>query len=156
MRWKENIDFNNRAIRLSAESVKGKRALDLPMTDVVHSLLVARRQLGDGTFVFPSYGETGHIGDPRTYIAIVEEATGIEFSSHDLRRTFITTAEACDISVYALKALVNHTLGSDVTAGYVGMTVERLREPAQKVCDRLKTLCGIEEPKGNKVKRLRS
>ena len=40
-------------------------------------------------------------------------------------------------------ALVNHSLGDDVTAGYVQMTVERLREPAQRVVDRLKELCAI-------------
>jgi hypothetical protein len=28
------------------------------------------------------------------------------------------------------------------------MTVERLREPAQRVCDRLMELCGIEVPVG--------
>jgi hypothetical protein len=41
---------------------------------------------------------------------------------------------------------VNHALGNDVTSGYVRMTVERLREPAQRVCDRLMELCGIETP----------
>ena len=47
------------------------------------------------------------------------------------------------MSVLALKGLVNHGLGSDVTAGYVQMTAERLREPAQRVADKLKALCGI-------------
>jgi hypothetical protein len=43
----------------------------------------------------------------------------------------------------ALKALVNHALGGDVTAGYVTMTTERLRGPARRVADRMKKLCGI-------------
>ena len=43
----------------------------------------------------------------------------------------------------ALKALVNHALGGDVTAGYVTMTTERLRGPARRVADRMKELCGI-------------
>jgi hypothetical protein len=30
-----------------------------------------------------------------------------------------------------------------VTSGYVQLTVERLREPAQRVADRLKKLCGL-------------
>jgi hypothetical protein len=45
-----------------------------------------------------------------------------------------------------MKALVNHSLGNDVTSGYVVMTAERLREPAQRIADRLKTLCEI--PRG--------
>jgi hypothetical protein len=40
--------------------------------------------------------------------------------------------------------LVNHAIGGDVTAHYVLMSLERLREPAQRVADRLKELCGIE------------
>jgi integrase len=72
----------------------------------------------------------------------VAEATGIRVSAHDLRRTYITVAESADISPLAMKALVNHSLGNDVTSGYVVMTAERLREPAQRVADRLKTLCG--------------
>jgi hypothetical protein len=44
----------------------------------------------------------------------------------------------------ALKAPANHSLGkSDVTSGYIQMTVERLRRPAQQVGDRLMELCGI-------------
>lgn len=72
----------------------------------------------------------------------VGRATGISVSAHDMRRTFVTVAEGADISPLALKALVNHALGNDVTEGYVQMTAERLRGPAQRVADELKRLCG--------------
>jgi integrase len=152
LRWEE-VDFNKRVIRLPAHRAKTGRPLDLPMTSFVHTLLVARRALGDaGGFVFPSYGRKGHMQTPDKWIYAVRAATGIEFSTHDLRRTFITVAESCDISVYALKALVNHSLGTgDVTAGYIGMTAERLREPAQRVSDKLCKLCGVDAPAGGNV-----
>ena len=55
-----------------------------------------------------------------------------------------------------LKALVNHsTIGGDVTGGYVIMTVERLREPVQRIADRIKTLCGLSAVAGGKVSKLR-
>ncbi len=41
-----------------------------------------------------------------------------------------------------------------MTANYVQMTVERLREPAQRVADRLKQLCGIAAPEGDNVARI--
>jgi integrase len=147
LRWAD-VDFAQRVIRLPAVRTKAGRPLDLPMTDFVHALLVARRQLGNATFVFPSYGRSRHVEDPRAWIDAVTAATGIEFSIHDLRRTFLTVAEAADISVLALKALVNHSLGVGVTESYINMTAERLREPAQRVCDRLKPLCGITPPEG--------
>jgi hypothetical protein len=84
----------------------------------------------------------------------VAKACGVQISAHNLRRSFITIAESCDISPYALKALVNHTLGSGITEGYVQMKVERLREPVQRVADRIKQLCGITAVEGDNVKKL--
>jgi integrase len=104
--------------------------------------------------VFPGVGASGHIVEPKKPLREVAKVSGVRrVSAHDLRRTFITVAESCDISPMALKCLVNHSTGSDVTSGYVMMTTERLREPAQKVADRLKTLCGIEAPEGVVVHR---
>jgi hypothetical protein len=78
-------------------------------------------------------------------LELVRAETGIEISVRDLRRTFITAAESTNMSAYALKALVNHVIddNGDVTAGYIQMTTDRLREPAQQVCDRLMSWCGI-------------
>jgi integrase len=139
----DRVDFAGRLIRLSHARTKAGRKLDLPMTDFVRDLLVARRALGDAKFVFPASSNAGHIVEPKFPLDQVHAETGIRVSAHDLRRTFVTVAESTDISPIALKALVNHSLGKDVTSGYVVMTVERLREPAQRVCDRIKSFCGI-------------
>jgi integrase len=141
LKWTD-IDLGERVIRVPAASTKAGRKLDLPMSDFVRDMLVARRAIGDAKFVFPA-ARGGHVNNPHHLLKPVIDATGIELSAHDLRRTFITVAESADISPMALKALVNHSLGKDVTAGYVQMTAERLREPAQRVCDKMKSLCRI-------------
>lgn len=148
LRW-DDVDFAARVIRLPAARTKSGRKLDLPMSDFVRDLLVARRAIGKETFVFPSASKSGHIAEPKFPLAQVREATGIRISAHDLRRTYITAAESADISPIALRALVNHSLGGDVTSGYIQMSAERLREPAQKVADKIKQLCGIEPAGGN-------
>jgi integrase len=153
LRW-EHVDFTQCTLTLPAAATKAGRKLALPMSTVVHDLLVARRALGDAQWVFPSYGRSGHVEDPRAFIDAVKAATGIGFSAHDLRRTFITVAESCDISAFALKALVNHSLGTGVTEGYIAMTPARLRAPAQKVCDKLQALCGITPAAGGNVAKL--
>jgi integrase len=153
LRW-DDVDLKERVIRLPATSTKAKRKLDLPMSDVVRDLLVARRAIGNAGFVFPGPGKVGHLVDAQHPLALVAAASGIRVSAHDLRRTFITVAESTDISPLALKALVNHSMGSDVTAGYVQMTVERLREPVQRVCEKLKELCGVLLPVGENVAKL--
>jgi len=121
------------------------------MTDVVHGILVARRALGDAKFVFPANSRSGHVEEPKFALRLVAQQCGTRVSVHDLRRTYITVAESTDISPLALKALVNHSLGGGVTEGYVQMTAERLREPAQRVADRLKQLCGVARPAGANV-----
>jgi integrase len=148
-----DVDFHARTIHIEGTRTKTGQPLDLPMVDVVHDMLVARRALGDAKFVFPSRGPDAHIKGAQHAFAIITEATGIAVSAHDLRRTYMTIAESCDISPLALKALVNHSLGRGVTEGYIQMTPERLREPAQRVADRLKQLCGIAAPQG--VRKLR-
>jgi integrase len=146
LRW-DQVDFAARLVRLPAKHTKAGRRLDLPMSSYVRDLLVARRALGDdGGWVFGADSRSGHLEEPRAGLDPIAQATGIRVSAHDLRRTFVTVAESADISVAALKALVNHSLGSDVTSGYILMTVDRLREPAQRVCDRLMHLCGIAAP----------
>jgi integrase len=156
LRW-DDVDFAQRIIHLPAVATKPGRALNLPMCDVVHDLLVARRALGNaGGFVLPGNNARGHIVDTSVPIKQIEAMCGIRISAHDLRRTFITVAEGLDISPLAIKALVNHSIGNDLTSGYVVFGVERLREPAQRVADRLKALSGLMPVAGGKVRQLKS
>lgn len=151
LRW-DDIDLTERVIRVRAVRTKADRRLDLPMPDVVRDMLVARRALGNTGWVFPGGGESGHLSDPG--FATVARASGIKVSSHDLRRTFVTVAESVDISPIALKCLVNHSLGRDVTSGYVVMSTERLRDAMQRVADKLKSLCEIAPVTGQNIARL--
>jgi integrase len=140
--WDE-VDLRNGVIRIPPERTKSGRALDLPMSDVVHNMLKARRALGRTDFVFPGPNAKGCIAEPRFFFGQIAKASGIVLSPHDLRRSFITVAESLDnISMLALAAMLNHAVPGQ-TPNYVQMNVERLRAPVQKVADRLKELCGI-------------
>jgi integrase len=154
LRW-QDVDLQERVIRVPAAHTKAGRKLDLPMSDFVRDLLVARRALGNANFVFPGPGKAGHIVDAQFPLSMVAAACGIRVSAHDLRRTFITVAESCDISPLALKALVNHSIGSGTTEGYVQISVQRLREPTTRIADKLKALCGIVAPVAENVAQLR-
>jgi integrase len=148
LRWDE-VDFATRVIRLPASRVKADRKLDLPMSDFVRDLLVARRLLGsDRGWVFGGNSLSGHLEEPRTQLNAIGQAAGIRVTPHDLRRTFITVAESCDISGYALKAMINHAAGTDITSAYIQLSTERLRNAVQQVADRMKGLCGITAQQG--------
>lgn len=141
LRW-DDVDLKAGLIRLPATRTKARRKLDLPMTDFVRDMLIARRQIG-GIQVFPADSKTGYIAEPKFAFYLIWKACGVRVSPHDLRRTFLTVAESVDISPLALKALVNHATGNDVTAGYVQMSVERLRAAAEKVTNRIVELCEL-------------
>jgi hypothetical protein len=60
--------------------------------------------------------------------------SGVSFSRHDLRRTFLTIGESLDIGMLTLKRLANHkTQEHDVTSGYIIATEDRLRVAANSI-----------------------
>ena len=130
LRW-ENVDLTSKT--LTVPDTKNREPHTLPLTGPILEIL-ERRQFGnDSEWVFLSPRNDGPIRDSRNAIRQVVDRSGVAFTHHDLRRTFITTAESLDISAYALKRLANHRMPNDVTSGYIITDVERLREPMEKV-----------------------
>jgi integrase len=115
----------------------------LPLTDFLYELLTKRKGEAKTKYVFPNETNTGYMTDPKKQIANVVKESGVNFSTHDLRRTFITIAESLDISAYALKRLLNHKMTNDVTAGYIISDVERLRMPMQKISNYILSCFGM-------------
>jgi integrase len=138
----DQVDLKDRT--LSIANTKNHEPLVLPLSDVVHDLLTAREAAqGASRFVFPGTGKRGHLVEPKREIEKVRDACGIKFLLHDLRRTFITTADSLELSVYAIKRLVNHKMHGDVTAGYIVSDLERLRDPMQRIADKLSQQIGL-------------
>jgi integrase len=122
------VDLASKMLHLPAGRMKGRKAFDLPMTDIVHQILLARRIIGrEGAFVFPGYGKSGHCKSYSFALNQIGEVTGIKVSPHDLRRTFASIVATCEISSVALKMLIAHSTGSDVTAGYVQLSLTDFR-----------------------------
>jgi integrase len=127
------IDF--KAKTLTVTDTKNNQQHVLPLSDYLYDLLNRRKIYANSGYVFPSDSSTGYLYDPQKTLRKARKLTGIDFTLHDLRRTFITMAESLDIPVYALKRLLNHKMTTDVTAGYVVMDIERLRKPMQMITD---------------------
>lgn len=143
MTW-DLIDFTAKVIRFPADATKGKTDFNLPMTDYVYDLLLKRRKIGDTHFVFPAKSKSGYIREPKYPFSLIKEMTGIHWSIHDLRRSYADALNDTPMSVYKLKALMDHAHaheGQDVTGGY--LSTEALRAPAQAACDLLKARCGL-------------
>ena len=134
LKW-ENVDLQAKTLIIL--DTKNHHPHTLPLSDFLYNLLLTQKEKAKNSYVFPGDGQAGHIIEPRKQMAKVTRSTGVEFTVHDLRRTFITAAESIDISAYALKRLMNHNMSGDVTAGYIMTDVERLRKPMQQITDYL-------------------
>jgi integrase len=150
LQWNQ-VDL--KAKTLTIIDTKNRNPLTLPLGPFILKLLKARKSNAtDSPFVFPGIGKTGHLVESKHQTAQVTKESGIKFCLHDLRRVFINTAESLDISSYAVKQLVNHSTGGDVTAGYMVSDPERLRKPMERIETHLLRLCRKEQAKVINIK----
>lgn len=140
LRW-EQVDL--KAKTLTVLDTKNHESHTLPLSNYLYELLLSRSQGRMNEFVFPGTGAAGHIIEPRKQMTHVTKSSGIHFTVHDLRRTFIAIAEGLDISAYALKRLMNHKMREDITAGYIVTDVERLRKPMQQITNYMLKCMGV-------------
>jgi integrase len=138
-------DVDLRARIVTVRDTKNGEDHTLPLSDFLVELLTRRKAEATSGHVFPGEGKTGHIVEPRRQMEKVTAVSGVAFTLHDLRRTFITIAESLDIPAYALKRLLNHKMRNDVTAGYIVTDVERLRKPMQQIADFILKAAGLRQ-----------
>jgi len=130
LKWSD-IDLKDKTLTIT--ETKNHQVHTLPLSDFLFDLLKRRSEYNDSPFIFPSDSERGYLIEPRTAVKRVSDLSGVTFTLHDLRRTFITIAESLDIPAYALKQLLNHKDPNDVTAGYIVSNIDRLRKPMQQI-----------------------
>jgi integrase len=135
LRW---IDVNLQDGYYIVRSTKNYSDHCLPITRRTRELLEAMQ---GGDLIFG-------VEEPRKSIRKVSAACSVQFSPHDLRRTFATLADYSGAGAYAIKGILNHSASGDVTAlhyaeykplddaGNVDMdAVESMREALQKIED---------------------
>lgn len=140
LRWSD-VDLMHRT--LTVRDTKNRHPLTLPLSEQLWALLSAREAEAQTVYVFPGHGHPGALVEPRAGVRWVARESRVEFTLHDLRRTFITCATGLGIHIYLIKRLVNHKLSNDVTEGYTIHDAEHLRGPAQQIADYLAKACGI-------------
>ena len=146
LRW-DRVNLEGRILRV--EETKTGEPLELPMSRQLAAIFERRRSAAGGPgsrprgWVFPSStSASGHIEELQHLYRRIGAAAGTKFWFHGLRNAFITVAERELMLPRSLtKRLVNHARRSDVTESYAAeWTVEQLREPAQRIADRIDEL----------------
>lgn len=143
LKWKDiNLTTGTAIFRETKTGV----VLEVPLSQFIIKRLEARMQYyyaGPDSYVFPSYGECGHITEVRSALQTIKDATGIRVSHHDLRRSFISYCEELEITMFGRKRLVNHAIPLDVTEGYTQFSMEKLREIIERVASFILAHAGI-------------
>ena len=142
LKW-ERVNLERLTLRV--EETKTGEPLELPVTRQLAAIFKRRREDSDDPdgWLFPStMSASGHLGGIHQYYEEIGRAAGTRFWFHGLRNVFITVAERELMLPRSLtKRLVNHARDDDITEGYAAdWTVEQLRDPAQRVADRIDQL----------------
>jgi integrase len=138
LKWKD-VNLKDRVLTFS--DTKNGTTHRLPICYRLHATLEHRAK---GTnpfeFVFPATGKTpstaGHVKWFHRLLARVAKKAKVEMQTrHGLRRTFASIGEQIGIGTFTLKRLMNHHSGTsaDITMQYAQLSVEALREPAEKI-----------------------
>lgn len=134
----DDIDFDSRTLRVRPEMSKNHKEHRLPLSSFVFDLLRKRHSMSKSEYVFP--GRHGPIVQICQSLKVAKKKSGCQFTVHDLRRVFLTTAEKLGIPYAVLKKLANHAGGNDTTLGYIIVDVERMRAPVELIANRFLTL----------------
>jgi integrase len=132
LRW-DSVDFARRAVTIPL--TKNGDPLVLPLSRAVINLLHdRRRRYPDAVYVFPGETKTGHLQEPKKWVAQVAATSGIAVTLHDLRRTFATIGESVNVGQTTIQRLLNHRPGRDTASNnYIVLGIEPLREHVERI-----------------------
>ncbi len=142
-----HVDFENKILNVPRELTKSDREHRLPLSDFLVTLLRKRyiyRKTSEWVFQ-SSRLKNKPLSGSAGIVRRVSATSGIKFTYHDLRRTFLTMGEKQNIPHYALKRLVNHSLSKDVTDGYLVLDIERLQQHMTLITNAFLDLLGIND-----------
>jgi integrase len=144
LKW-SHVDFENRILIVPRELTKSDREHRLPLSDFLVELLRKRcLYRKNSEWVFQSSRlKDKHLSGGVGIVRRVRAKSGIHFTFHDLRRTFLTMGEKLDVPPYALKRLVNHSVSNDMTGRYLILGIERLRSHMSRITNAFLELLAI-------------
>lgn len=131
LQWK-NVYFDHKYFIV--EDTKNRSDHVVPMPRGIEWILKSQRKMvpSDNPWVFPSSTADTHIVEIRRQVSKVCVASTVDFTPHDLRRTFATIAHCCGLNHTTIKRVMNHK-HKDITEQYIQTKLEELRLPMEEI-----------------------
>jgi integrase len=102
------VDRKKNVINLPAQFVKQGRGHVVPITDELAEILDACPTLAGSDFVFASAKTGGKVSGWTKLVAGIEKTAKVDFSLHDLRRTFRTGLSRLGVDVETAELALGH------------------------------------------------
>jgi integrase len=131
LKWKD-VDFKNATLVVKDTKNHSDFLTYIPKQLMTH-LKIVQEETGNYEYVFSGFGKNVIMDTPRWHIDLIIKKTGIKFSSHDLRRTFATIAEAALLPETIIKRLLNHATDNNVTTGYIRTESNTLWQAIERI-----------------------
>jgi integrase len=136
LRW-DSVNLEDKTLHLA--NTKNHNPITLPLSGPLFDLLTTRRaaRAKGAAYVFPArIGESGYMHDPRAMMLKVSQIAGMHLSAHDMRRTFIAVALACNVEMFKAELLTNHVAQSVTLKHYTETSDLRYLAPeVQQIAD---------------------
>lgn len=130
MRWAA-LDLDAWTWTIPSGEYKSKRETTIILAPPAVAILKRRRRAQaatPGEYVFPSWGGTGHITEPKKAWGKLRTRAGLpDVRLHDLRRTFGSWQAAAGASSTIIGRSLGHKAGSPATAVYARMDLTPVR-----------------------------
>jgi len=111
MRWEElNLEADKPYWRIPGDKSKNSEHMIIPLSPPAMDILEKRKaEKQDSQFVFPSYGKTGHLKDPKKAWKRILQNAGInDLRIHDLRRTLGSWLAASGANSFMIGKALGH------------------------------------------------
>ena len=154
LRW-ENVNFTDGYVTFSL--TKNGKAHQIPITTHAQAMLENRRKdhllrYGkENPWVFPSSRKTpegvepNHLTEPKKTIEQIVKDIGLDFTVHDLRRTFASFFNDTGASSFTIKKAMNHAPSGVTDKHYVQIRLSTLRPAFQSYEDAILEAAGIKK-----------
>lgn len=135
LKW-EDVDFKEQVFVV--RDTKNGTDHFVPINRFISALLERQKASSKHSeWVFPARYGTGHMTEPKSQLRAFKKATGVQFTFHDLRRTFATHAKLNGADQGMIGKALNHKSGGSITESYIKTRVDMIRPVFQAVSDQI-------------------
>jgi integrase len=134
---REHVDLEAGTLHVPKPKGGTRRAYTIPLSEEALVLVDGQLMSHNSEWLWPSSeSKSGHLEDPD---ALPADGFSVDWTMHDLRRSYASIAAAVLQNNFHIRALMNHKL-KGVTGGYIAFEADDLRPSQQRITDRLRKL----------------